>query len=96
MALQVGQKLLVENVQDNISRDLYPIIRQGGSRRIFGKENEVYLDGRAVPIHLDFKMLITCVLEKPDFGAEISEHIILVNFTLDEASFDSQIMAIII
>ena len=41
-------------------------------------------------------MIITSVLEKPDFGPEISEHIIMVNFTLDESSFDSQIMAIII
>ena len=54
------------------------------------------LDGRSVPISSEFNLILHAVSRKPDFGPEISEYIIQVNFELTEAAFDAQIMAIII
>jgi hypothetical protein len=53
-------------------------------KRIVGKEYEVELDGRMVPVNYDFDILISSVSTSPDFGAEINEYIIMVNFELTE------------
>jgi len=58
-------------------------------KRIVGKENEVELDGRMVPVNFDFDLLISSVTSSPDFGAEINEFIIMVNFELTENAFDA-------
>ena len=62
----------------------------------FGRDNEVEIGGRMVPISPDFQLIITSVSSKPNFGPDISEHIVLVNFELTEAAFDAQMMALIV
>jgi hypothetical protein len=42
-----------------------------------------------VPVHYDFGMIITSMSGSPDFGSEISESLILVNFELSEGAFDA-------
>ena len=54
------------------------------------------LKGRNVPISFDFEMLISAAKSNPDFGAEISEHLIFINFELSEQAFEAQIMSIVI
>jgi hypothetical protein len=49
-----------------------------------------------VPLHLDFKLILATAEGRPDYGPEISEYIILVNFALTESAFDAQIMAVLI
>jgi hypothetical protein len=68
----------------------------GKLKKIAGKENEVLLDGRMVPVHYDFNMIITTMSSAPDFGSEICENLILVNFELSEEAFEAQMMSIII
>jgi hypothetical protein len=87
--------VIIENVSDKLSKLLYPVIIKQSERRVIGKEKEVELDGRMVPISSEFKLLITAVTSKPDFGPEISSYLILVNFELTEAAFDAQMMSII-
>jgi hypothetical protein len=87
--LQLGLTVIIENVVDSISRTLYPIISMGKLKKIAGKDNEVLLDGRRVPVHYDFSMIITTMSSSPNFGSEISENLIMVNFELSEEAFDA-------
>ena len=94
--IAVDTFVIIENVAGKLSKKLFPIIKKQNEARVTGRDNDVELDGRMVTISPDFKLMITSVTSKPDFGPEISEHIILVNFELTEAAFDAQIMAIIV
>jgi len=96
MHLSIDSCVIVENVADKLSKRLYPIIKKMNDGWVVGRDNEVELDGRMVTISPDFQLIITSVSSKPNFGPEISEHIVLVNFELTEAAFDAQMMALIV
>jgi hypothetical protein len=61
-----------------------------------GKESEITWAGKPVSLHLDFNLLLVTAANKPDYGPEISEYLIMVNFALSENAFEAQIMSVII
>jgi len=86
--MQMGSLVIIENVHNKLSELIHPYICMGEIKKVVGKENECMLNGKSVPISFDFEMLITTSINNPDFGAEISEHLIFVNFELSEGAFE--------
>jgi hypothetical protein len=41
---------MIDNVGNEIQRTLYPLIKMGKLKKTVGKEYEVMLDGRMVPV----------------------------------------------
>ena len=80
---------MIDNVGEKISRILYPIIKEYKQKKVVGKENEINLAGKMVPLHMDFQLLLVTAASKPDYGPEISEYLIMVNFALSESAFDA-------
>jgi hypothetical protein len=89
LALGFGQVVVIDNIGDKISRLLFPIIKEYRQKKVIGRENEINLAGKMVPIHLDFQLILATSNGRPDFGPEINEYVILVNFALTESAFDA-------
>ena len=92
----MGSIVILDNVHNHLSPLVHPIIQMKKMTKVVGRDNEIIIANKSCPISFDFEMVITSAIGNPDFGAEISENLILVNFELSEVSFESQIMSILI
>ena len=54
LALGFGQVVVIDNIGEKISRILFPIIKEYRQKKFVGRENEINLAGKMVPLHLDF------------------------------------------
>ena len=95
--LRYGYTVIIENVNEEIPRKLYPLFKFAKRQKLktVKKIKTITLDGTVTGIDPAFKMYITSVLKSPDFGAEISLLANFINFSVTIEAFEAQILSIL-
>ena len=97
LCIKLGSTVLLENVDDSISRRLYPLFlferaRKMGNQRL---NMQIMMDSTVTQIDPSFRMYITSVHPTPDFGADLSLLANFINFSVTLEAFEAQILALL-
>jgi len=90
-AIENGEPVLLENLQESIEAVLGPIV----GRQYFKKNRKLHvaLGDKEVELHKNFKLYMHTKLANPHFPPEIQAETTLVNFTVTEDGLTDQLLA---
>ena len=90
-AIQQGQTIIIENVQEDIDATLDPVL----SRAVYKKGRTFFLQvgGEEVEYDPKFRLYLQSKLSNPHFKPEIQAQCTLVNFIATEAGLADQLLA---
>lgn len=94
VAISQGNVVILQNIEEDIDPALEPVLAKNikkvaGRYKIYIGNNEVLYDPR-------FKLYMTTKMPNPNYKAEVSTKVTLVNFTVKENGLEEQLLSVII
>jgi dynein heavy chain len=80
-SIKYGNRVLIENVGEDIDRALFPLFNKSMLKND-GETESIFLQGVMVPIDRAFKLYITTELKGPRFAPEVSVFSNFINFAV--------------
>uniref|UniRef100_A0A3P8VN13 Dynein axonemal heavy chain 2 n=1 Tax=Cynoglossus semilaevis TaxID=244447 RepID=A0A3P8VN13_CYNSE len=92
-AIQFGNPVLLQNVQENLDPSLNPVLNKSLTRigRLMLK-----LGDKEVEYNPEFRFYITTKLSNPHYAPEISTKTTIVNFAVKEQGLEAQLLGIVV
>ena len=95
IALQTGQPVLLQDMNEEIDPSLMPIIN-----REFVKQGTTMLfklgGDRLVSLHPDFRLFMTTKMSNPNWTPEVTSRTTVVNFCVKEEGLEEQMLGIVV
>ena len=90
-ALENGQSVLIENIEETLDAVLTPVI----TRSFFKKGRSLYvkLGDKDLEFNPNFRLFIHTKLSNPHYPPEIQAETTLINFTVTEKGLEDQLLA---
>ncbi|KAM4612372.1 dynein axonemal heavy chain 2 [Polymixia lowei] len=93
-AVQFGNPVLLQNVQEELDPSLAPILNKSLTR--IGGRLLLKLGDKEVEYNPDFRFYITTKLSNPHYTPEISSKTTIVNFAVKEQGLEAQLLGIVV
>ncbi|XP_039997326.1 dynein heavy chain 2, axonemal [Xiphias gladius] len=93
-AIQFGNPVLLQNVQEELDPSLNPILNKSLTR--IGGRLLLKLGDKEVEYSPEFRFYITTKLSNPHYTPEISTKTIIVNFAVKEQGLEAQLLGIVV
>lgn len=93
-AIETGQPVLLENIEETIDAILQPVFSRSVIRR--GKNEYYRMGDKELSLHPDFKLFFQTKLSNPHYAPEIQAECTLINFTVTEQGLEDQLLALVV
>uniref|UniRef100_A0A672FP66 Dynein axonemal heavy chain 2 n=1 Tax=Salarias fasciatus TaxID=181472 RepID=A0A672FP66_SALFA len=93
-AIQLGNPVLLQNVQEQLDPSLNPVLHKSLTRK--GGRLLMKLGDREVEYSPDFRFYITTKMSNPHYTPEISSKTTIVNFAVKEQGLEAQLLGIVV
>lgn len=93
-AIQYGQPVLLQNVQEKLDPSLDPILNKSIVK--IGGASVIKLGDKEIEYNYDFRFYITTKLPNPHYTPEISTKTAIVNFAVKEQGLEAQLLGIVV
>uniref|UniRef100_UPI0037E8313A dynein axonemal heavy chain 2 n=1 Tax=Semicossyphus pulcher TaxID=241346 RepID=UPI0037E8313A len=93
-AIQFGNPVLLQNVQDELEPSLNPVLNKSLTR--IGGRLLLKLGDKEVEYNPEFRFYITTKLSNPHYTPEISTKTTIVNFAVKEQGLEAQLLGIVV
>lgn len=93
-AIQVGQSVLIENLENSIDAVLSPVYGRAIIKR--GKSKFIRLGDKELNLNPNFRLFLHTKLSNPHYQPEIQAECALINFTVTEAGLEDQLLALVV
>ncbi|XP_042256267.1 dynein axonemal heavy chain 2 [Thunnus maccoyii] len=93
-AIQFGNPVLLQNVQEDLDPSLNPILNKSLTQ--IGGRLLLKLGDKEVEYNPDFRFYITTKLSNPHYTPEISTKTTIVNFAVKEQGLEAQLLGIVV
>ena len=94
-AIKYGNRILIENVGEEIDKALYPLFNKS-MLRVEGKSVSIFLQGVMVPLDPSFKLYITTELRNPRFLPEVAVFANFINFAVTPEGLEAQLLSVVV
>lgn len=85
-AVEGGQPVLIENLENNIDAVLQPVYARAIIKR--GRSKFIRLGDKELSLHANFNLYLHTKLSNPHYPPEIQAECTLINFTVTEAGLE--------
>ena len=93
-ALESGQSVLIENMEDSIDAVLQPVYARAIIKK--GRNRYIKMGDKELSLHNNFKLFLHTKLSNPHYPPEIQAECALINFTVTEAGLEDQLLALVV
>ncbi|XP_078792424.1 dynein axonemal heavy chain 2 isoform X2 [Oryzias latipes] len=93
-AIQFGNPVLLQNVQEELDPSLNPVLNKSLTR--IGGSFLLKLGDKEVEYNPDFRFYITTKLSNPHYTPEVSSKTTIVNFAIMEQGLEAQLLGIVV
>ena len=94
IAIEAGQPVLIENMEESIDAVLAPVYGRATIKR--GRTVYLQLGDKEIALHDDFNLILHTKLSNPHYPPEIQAECCLINFTVTEAGLEDQLLALVV
>lgn len=94
MAIEAGQPVLIENMEESIDAVLAPVYGRATIKR--GRSVYLQLGDKEIALSPDFKLYLHTKLSNPHYPPEIQAECCLINFTVTEAGLEDQLLSLVV
>ncbi|XP_054907024.1 dynein axonemal heavy chain 2 isoform X1 [Poeciliopsis prolifica] len=94
LAIQFGNPVLLQNVQEDLDPSLNPILNKSLTR--IGGNLLMKLGDKEIEYNPNFRFYITTKLSNPHYSPEISSKTTIVNFAVKEQGLEAQLLGIVV
>ncbi|XP_028992315.1 dynein axonemal heavy chain 2 isoform X2 [Betta splendens] len=93
-AIQFGNPVLLQNVQEELDPSLNPVLNKSLTRK--GSRLLLKLGDKELEYNPEFRFYITTKLSNPYYAPEISSKTTIVNFAVKEQGLEAQLLGIVV
>jgi dynein heavy chain len=93
-AIEAGQPVLIENMEESIDAVLSSVYGRATIKR--GKTVYLPLGDKEIPLSPKFKLYLHTKLSNPHYPPEIQAECALINFTVTEAGLEDQLLSLVV
>ncbi|KAM8871594.1 dynein axonemal heavy chain 2 isoform 7-T7 [Synchiropus picturatus] len=93
-AIQFGNPVLLQNVQEQLDPSLWPLLNKSLTR--IGGRLLLRLAGKDVEFHPEFRFYIATNLSNPHYAPETSSRTTIVNFAVKEQGLEAQLLGVVV
>lgn len=93
-AIETGQSVLVENIQETIDAILAPVYGRAIIKR--GKNRYLKIGDKELGLNDKFRLFFHTKLSNPHYAPEIQAECTIINFTVTESGLEDQLLALVV
>lgn len=93
-AVEQGDPVLIENLQNNIDAVIQPVYARAIIKK--GKSKYIKMGDKELTLSPDFNLFLHTKLSNPHYPPEIQAECTLINFTVTESGLEDQLLAIVV
>ena len=93
-AIEAGQSVLIENMENSIDAVIQPVYARAIIKK--GKSKYIRMGDKELTLHQNFKLFMHTKLSNPHYPPEIQAECALINFTVTEAGLEDQLLALVV
>ena len=93
-AIEDGQSVIIENLEEYIDPVLMPVIARNVIKR--GNKKYMMFGGKQLDLHPNFRLYMQTKLSNPNYPPEIQAEAVLINFTVTELGLGDQLLNFIV
>eukprot|EP00820_Chromera_velia_P017919 Cvel_27114.t1-p1 / transcript=Cvel_27114.t1 / gene=Cvel_27114 / organism=Chromera_velia_CCMP2878 / gene_product=Dynein alpha chain, flagellar outer arm, putative / transcript_product=Dynein alpha chain, flagellar outer arm, putative / location=Cvel_scaffold3327:4083-17851(-) / protein_length=1557 / sequence_SO=supercontig / SO=protein_coding / is_pseudo=false len=93
-SIDVGEPVLIENMEESIDAVLQPVISRATIRR--GRARYIKLGDKEISYSPNFKLFLHTKLSNPHYPPEIQAECTIINFTVTEQGLEDQLLALVV
>ena len=93
-AIETGQSVLIENIQESIDAILAPVYSRAIIKR--GKSRYLKIGDKELSLHEKFRLFFHTKLSNPHYSPEIQAECTLINFTVTEQGLEDQLLSLVV
>ena len=94
MAISQGFVVILQNLDEEIDPAIEPILNKS-LKKVAGKLI-IYLGEKEILYNSNFRFYMTTKLSNPQYKAEVSTRVTLVNFTVKQKGLEEQLISVVI
>lgn len=93
-AIETGQSVLIENIQETIDAILAPVYGRAIIKR--GKSKYLRLGDKELSLNEKFRLFFHTKLSNPHYAPEIQAECTIINFTVTESGLEDQLLSLVV
>lgn len=93
-AIETGQSVLIENIQETIDAILAPVYGRAIIKR--GKSKYLKIGDKELSLNEKFRLFFHTKLSNPHYAPEIQAECTIINFTVTESGLEDQLLSLVV